>query len=248
MDNIFTDTIEQQLSFLQDFFVVFVPGFRYKMTSNGSNFLNQRLLLDSAGISYEMIDIHETGFVEDNAKIVADRLQELSKLHNNMIVISVSKGGLETAIALGMMSSPQNIPSVKAWINVGGILKGTPVADAWRPLRKRMWLSTGLFFAGIKVNVKGLTADLSYKRCKEKYKTLKIPAEITTVNLVATPLSRQGKKKKNLSPNDGFSPLADTITEDGVVVMEIGVDHFFREIDLNIRMAALLHYIVNQLN
>ena len=247
-DTLSTKHLEHSLSFLKDYFIVFVPGFRYKHAVNGSDFLHQRLLLDSTGISYEMIDIHETGLVEDNAIIIAHRLQELSELHSNIIVISVSKGGLETAIALGMFSNPEYISSVKAWINVCGILKGTPIADYWgRPL-KRFWLSWGLFWARIKVNLNGLLTDLSYKQGKEKYQSLKIPSEINTINLIAAPLARQEKNTLFTSPNDGFSPLADAITEDGLVAIEMDLDHFFNGVDLNVRMVVLLRYIVNQLN
>ena len=235
---------EGSLSFLQNHFIVFIPGFRYKHIHNGANFIDQRLMLDSAGISYEMIDIEEAGLVEDNTKIIVNRLQELNKLHHNIIVISVSKGGLETAIAFEMLATSQNYHSVKAWINVGGILKGTPVADRWARPFMRFWLANGLFWKGIKVNLKGLLNDMSYKLGKEKYKSIKIPPTINTINLIAVPLLQQQKKSIFSSPNDGFSPLADAITEDGLVVVEMGVNHFFKGVDLNSRMMVLLQYIV----
>jgi len=105
-----------------------------------------------------------------------------------------------------------------------------------------------LFFAGIrKIDVKGLTNDLSYNHRKEKYQNIIIPTELTTINLLGIPLGQE-KKRKNPTPNDGFSPLADAITDDGIVVVEMGVDHFFKGVDLNCRMAALLKYIVEHQN
>jgi hypothetical protein len=239
--------IELSMSFKQDFFIVFVPGFRYRHIHNGSDFCDQRLLLDSIGVPYEMIDINETGLVEGNAQIIADRLQELNQIHRNIIIISVSKGGLETAMALGKYATPQNISSVKGWINVCGILKGTPVADYWAKPFKRFLMGSGLFWAGIKVDLKGLLTDLSYETGKEKYKHLKIPPEINTVSLIATPLARQKANKYFTSPNDGFSPLVDEITEDGLVIIEMGLNHFFENVDLNIRMIILLNYLVTQI-
>jgi hypothetical protein len=174
-------------------------------------------------------------------------MQELNKLHENIIVISVSKGGLETAIALERLAAAQKHSSIKAWINVGGTLKGTPVADVWsRPL-KRFWMSCGLFFIGQKVELKALLNDLSYKRCKEKYGAIKIPSEIMTVNLIGAPL-RQGEETIIRVPNDGFSPLPDAITKDGLVVVEMESDHFLKNMNLNSRMVVLLRYIVNHLN
>jgi len=232
----------RQLSFLQNYYIVFVPGLMYKNAKNGSNFLNQRRLLDSIGIRNEMINIDEIGFVEDNAEIIAHRLRELSIYHDNIILVSVSKGSLETAIALEKISNHQEFSFVKAWVNVGGILRGTPIADYWAPLYHRTWMSCGLFFIGKRIELKAILFNLSYKRCKEKYKTFKIPAEITVVNLIGVPLGRQ-KKPKIYAPNDGFSPLPDAIFEEGIVIIEPGVDHFFKGIDLNKRMIAILYYI-----
>jgi hypothetical protein len=236
------------LSFLQDYFIAFVPGFRYEHIDNGGDFLRQRILFDSAGINYEMIKIEGVGRVGRNAEIIANRLKELSELHNKIIVISVSKGGLETAIALGELVDFQSISSVKAWINVGGILKGTPVADRWAKPFMRFWISCGLFWANIKVDLKGLLTDMSYKQGKDRYNALNIPPEIYTVNLIAASLGQEQKKKTVFtSPNDSFSPLADAITEKGVVVVEVGNDHYFRDVDLNTRMVALLRYTVTQI-
>jgi len=235
---------EHSLSFLQDYFIVFVPGFRYLHVDNGGNFLDQRLLFDVAGISYEMIMIEETGLVEDNANIIVNRMKELTAVHKQIIIISVSKGGLETAIALDRLSNSQHLSSIKAWINVGGILKGTPVADRWARPFMRFWLASGLFWKRIKVDLKGLLTDLSYEQGKERYSYIKIPPSIKTINLVAVPLRQQAKRSVFTSPNDGFSYLADTITEGGIAVFEMGVDHFFQGVDLNNRMVALLKYIV----
>ena len=235
---------ERCLLFLQNYFIVFVPGFRYRHIHNGGNFYDQRLMLDSAGIPYEMIDIEETGLVEDNAELIVNRLQELNQIHNNIIIISVSKGGLETAIALEKLSNSQNLSSTIAWINVGGILRGTPIADHWAKPFKRYWLSKGLRWKRIKVNLKGLLNDMSHELGKERYQSVKIPPSIDTINLIAVPLLRQEKKSVFTSPNDGFSPLTDAITDDGSVVVEMGVDHFFKGIDMNSRMVAILQYIV----
>jgi len=169
LDNFKNEKIEQHLSFLKNYFIVFVPGFRYKHINNGGNFLNQRRLFDSVGICYEMIEIEEAGLVDNNAKIISNRLRELNSLHDSILIISVSKSGLETAIALENMNGSNDISSVKGWINVGGILRGTPVADMWYPPFRRFWMSCGLFFIRKSLNLKALLSDLSYNRCKEKY-------------------------------------------------------------------------------
>ena len=248
IDTLSLENNKYDLTFLQDYFIAFVPGFRYEYIDNGGDFLQQRILLDSAGIEYEMINIEGIGRVNRNAEIIADRLQELSKIHSNIIVISVSKGGMETAIALGELIQPQNLSAIKAWINVGGILKGTPIADRWAKPFMRFWMACGLIVANIKVDLKGLLIDMSYELGKDRYKSFNIPPEIYTINLIAASFGKEQEKKCVFtSPNDSFSPLADAITENGVVVVEIGLDHYFKDIDLNSRMVALLNYIVRQL-
>ena len=248
IDTLSLEKAINSLTFLKDYFIAFVPGFRYEHIDNGGNFLQQRLLFDSAGIEYELIQIDGTGRVQPNAEIVANRLYELNKIHQNIIIISVSKGGLETAIALAELLDLNNASSIKAWLNVGGILKGTPVADRWSRPVMRFWMACGLFMVRIKVELKGLLNEMSYELGKERYNSFDIPSHIYTVNLIAASLGKeQPKKNVFTSPNDSFSHLTDAITEEGVVVVEMGKDHYFREVDLNVRMVALLHYIVKQL-
>ena len=238
-------------SFLQDYFIAFVPGFRYQHMDNGGDFLPQRRLLDSAGIPFEIINIEDVGLPSVNAQIVASRLQELNNIHSNIIVISVSKGGLETAIALGKLAPPDNLSSVKAWINVGGILKGSPIADHWGKPFMRFIMSNGLFWkrfwtsSDLRADVGGLTREMSYVNGVKKYNEWSIPNQIKTISLIAAPLAREKVNRLFSAPNDGFSYLPDAMTENCAVVMEMGLNHFFNDVDLNVRMAVLLRYIVN---
>ena len=246
LDNIDTSDLCTQLAELADFYVVFIPGFKYE--GNVGGFLRQRQLFDAAKMPYQMIDIDEVGLIDDNAAMIAERLKEINTLYHNIIIISVSKGGLETAIALGKLLKPEDITQVKAWINVCGILKGSPVADYWSAPLRKAFVSCGMFFIGKKnANITGLLNDMSYVKCKEKYENLTTPSDIYTVNVVALSLGRK-KKSIMLQPNDGLSPLLDSITEHGVVVVEAGTNHLFENVNLNVRMVATLQHIANHLN
>jgi hypothetical protein len=246
LDTIDVSDLYAQLAQLEDFYVVFIPGFRYK--GNVGNFLQQRQLLEIAKIPYEMIMIDEVGLVDNNAAMIAERLKEIDKLYQNIIIISVSKGSLETEIALGKLLKPEDITKIGAWINVCGILKGTPIADYWSAPLRKSFLSCGVFFMGKKnININGLLNDMSYTQCKEKYKDIVIPPDIYTINLISTPLGRK-KKSTMLQPNDGFSPLLDSITKNGVVIVEVGTNHLFENVNLNTRMVALLQHIANHIS
>jgi hypothetical protein len=234
------------LDFLKNYHIVFIPGFNYE--ENKGSFLEQSELLDSANISNEIIATQPLGLIEDNAKIVADSLRAINKRHNNIILVSISKGGTETGIALSRLLLPEDITSVKGWLNASGILKGTPVADYWMQPFKKMWIGLGLLFAGKgNLNLKEMMTDLSYEN--RKHEIVKIPEKIYTVNFVVTSLGQNSNRIIMQVPNDGYSPLLDEITEGGVTIMEIGngLNHTLQNLDVNISLAAMLCHIVEHI-
>ncbi|GHT28420.1 hypothetical protein FACS189432_06340 [Bacteroidia bacterium] len=113
IDTLFPLELERELSFLKDFYIVFVPAFNYE--SNIGNFWEQRELLDAAKIPNEIIKTQQWGLVEENAKLIAGKLEEISKQHRNLIVVSVSKGGLETSLAWEKIQNPDALSAIKAW-------------------------------------------------------------------------------------------------------------------------------------
>jgi len=88
-------------------YVAFVPGLDYNDTTNGGNFARQRRLLTAGGVRNELILTDDWGLTDANAEVVAKRLMELSVVHKKIIVVSASKGGLETAVALGRVMDPE---------------------------------------------------------------------------------------------------------------------------------------------
>jgi len=246
IDTLSSSNLEQSLSFLQDFYVVFVPAFNYE--SNAGNFWQQRALLAAAKIPHEIIKTQQWGLVEENANLIAKQLQDLSQNYSNIIVVSVSKGGLEAALALDKITNPETLNSIKAWINVSGILKGSPAADHWQQPGRKLWLRCGLFFARKwKVPLTQLLNDLSYNRRKQTAQELNIPKSIYIINLIAGKLKSLKDRAKVLLPSDGYSPLLDEIVKDGDVVFEMNANHTYKGVDLNVRMVVLLRYIVSQL-
>jgi ethanolamine utilization protein EutP (predicted NTPase) len=230
---------------LKSYLIVFVPGLAYKQdTTTGANFARQRRLLTSIGIHHELIEVGEWDLVEDNAKIVADRLKILSTTNSKIIVVSASKGGLETAIALGKILPSDALTAVKSWINVGGILRGSPIADHYLCAPK-CWLAEFMLWTkGKKIN---LVRDISYQHRKESFNALQFPAHIKIINFMGAPLATQIDKRiksrycsmKKLGPNDGLTPLADEIVTNGITVSALGLDHYFRDNDIDKKTLAL---------
>ncbi len=86
----------------------------------------------------------------------------------NLSVIEIYDEGT----ILDEMLKPEELTSVKAWINVCGVLKGTPVADYLNTPFRRVGLHFAKWFIGKpKIKVNALLDDLSYEHCKSaKYK------------------------------------------------------------------------------
>ena len=244
-ENQSSNSNKKELEKLKEYIVVFVPGLAYKQdTTTGADFARQRRLLTSNGISNEMIEIGEWDLADDNAKLIANRLKVLSEQNEKIILVSASKGGLETAIALGKILRPEETKSIKSWINVGGILRGSPIADNYLTFPKCWFAEIMLWSKGKKINV---VQDMSYKSRKESFEQLQFPENIKIINFVGAPLATKiGKEIKSrycsmikFGPNDGLTPLVDETIENGITVSEIGLDHYFRDDNIDKKTLAL---------
>lgn len=229
---------------LKDFHVAFVPGLDYNDTSNGGDFARQRRLLSAHGISNELILTDAWGLTDANAVVVADRLRALSKTHQRIIVVSASKGGLETAVALGRELKAEECSSIKAWVSVGGILKGSPVADTYLCWPKCWVAEIGLMTVGQKIS---LVEDVSYAKRGSGFNDLVFPEQLMRVHFIGAPLSAQVEKRirsnycsiSAFGPNDGITPLADEVSDGGIIVSELGLDHYYRSPDIDKKTIAL---------
>ena len=244
------DNLKQQLTPLKYFYVVFVPGLNYNDTTNGGDFARQRTLLSASSIKNELIKTGNWGLTDDNAAIVANRLKELSPLHEKIIVVSASKGGLDVAVALGKIFKPEETKSIKAWVSVGGPLHGSPVADTYLCWPKYWIAKIGLMTVGQNIS---LVKDVSYKKRAEEFNHLVFPDNIKIVHFVGAPLATQIHKRikanycsiKKLGPNDGITPLADEITDNGIIISEIGLDHYYRSPGIDKKTLALALVVAN---
>lgn len=233
-----------QLAPLKDYYVAFVPGLDYHDSTNGGNFARQRRLLDRGGIQNELIQTNSWGLTDENAALIAKRLNELSALHSSILLVSASKGGLEVAVALGKLMSPGETKAIKAWVSVGGILNGSPVADTYLCWPKCWVAEIGLLTVGQKIN---LVKDVSYRKRTEDFQGLQFPENVKRIHFVGAPLATQIDKRirgnycsiKKFGPNDGITPLADEITDGGIIVSELGFDHYFRHPEIDKKTIAL---------
>ena len=237
----------------QSYFIAFVPGYAYKKDrTTGADFGAQRAILNAKGFRTVLVETDELGSVEGNAAIVADRLNRLAEREDRVIVVSASKGGPEVAHALSEGLSKDTVTRVKAWISVGGILRGSPYADRFLTWPRRWLAAIGLAFSGLPSSI---LSDLSTGVRRPAFDRLQLPPGILTLQYVGAPLSGQVSKStrgrykalRPQGPNDGLTLLSDELVEGGVVVTEIGLDHYFRDPAIDLKTLALTYVVLDQL-
>lgn len=236
--------INELVGRLANFHILFIPGLAYKLdTTTGADFSKQRKLLDSFRISNELIQTDELGFSDDNAKIIKNVVKSYNK-NKKIILVSASKGGLETAIYLGNLKDKKEISKIYSWINVGGILKGTIISEEHCKFPKSVIPITLL---NLKGKTSELIGDIHYNKRSISYNTLKFPKKIKIIHFQGLPFLAQvqPKIKDNYSilakygPNDGLTTITDSISPKGNIIIEIGLDHYFMDSDIDKKSIAL---------
>ena len=233
--------------------IVFVPGYAYRSNlANGADFRRQRALLTELGFVPGFIETEELGSVEVNAEIVTRELRALTDEHDSIVIVSTSKGGPEVAMALGALASEPRVRSIKAWISVGGLLRGSPYADRYTG-GLRGWV------AKLMLRRRGQPPDiienLSTIARRPAFDRLALPPNMLMLQYVGAPLSghigdetrSRYRMLRRLGPNDGLTLLADELIAGGFVVTEVGLDHYFRAPDIDIRTVALTYAVLEEL-
>jgi hypothetical protein len=237
----------------RSYLLAFVPGYAYKKDqTTGADFARQRHVMRQEGFHTMLIETDELGSVEENAAMVADALVRLAEQHTKVILVSASKGGPEVALALGERLPAEALGHVQAWISVGGLLRGSPYADRWLQWPK-CWLARLVFaFQGLRPSV---ISNLSTAVRSATFARLSFPAHLLTLQYVGVPLSGHiGKSTSGrysalqpLGPNDGLTLLADELVPGGIVVTDIGLDHYYRDPLIDLKTLALAYVVFEEL-
>lgn len=237
----------------KSYLFAFVPGYAYKKDrTTGADFARQRQIMSQQGFQTALIETNEQGSVEENAASVLDKLLRLAQRHDKIVLVSASKGGPEAALALGELLPAEALGPVRAWISVGGILRGSPYADQalWWPKR---WFAELVFaIQGLRPNV---IRNLSTVVRRPVFGRLRFPPHILKLQYVGVPLSghigksTRGRYKalRPLGPNDGLTLLADELVPDGIVVTDVGLDHYYRDPAIQLKTLALAYVVLEKL-
>jgi hypothetical protein len=229
---------------------LFAPSWLYKTNPyTGADFAKIRKLLDELGLHTQLIDTEESGAVETNARIIAEELFRLQSLDKQIILISASKSGPEVAQALGELLPAEQTSHIKAWLNIGGVLRGSPVADAL--LRWPTSWNVRSHFSSKGWDITGLES-VTTKRSQQRFQRLTFPAHLLIINYIGIPLSgniNEGGwkgylKLRKKGPNDGRTLILDAIVPGGIIIPQLGFDHYFRDPDMEFKVAALLQTLL----
>jgi hypothetical protein len=222
-----------------------VPGWRYRTDpATGADLAQVRAVLERLGLEARLALIEENDTVEENAAALAADIERLAPGGRRLVLVSTSKGGPETHLALDRLRRADRAGHVAAWVNIGGLLQGTAIADYWDTW-PRSWLAAiGFALRGHHTRaIPSMTTAASRARAAG----LELPPHVLVVNLLAVPREREltDWTRRNYAilaehgPNDGLTLLADAIVPEGITVAELGFDHFFRTPDLDARIAAM---------
>jgi hypothetical protein len=239
---------------LNGYGILFIPGFHYLSDpTSGADFAGQRQLMHQLGLDVQLAAIEEDGTIEKNAAIIARIVRAESRSHPKLILVSTSKGGPETALALGKILQPSETISVKAWLSVGGLVHGTFLADrvmSW----PKSWIARVLFSAQ-KIDFRSLPG-LTTRASRTRMEGIRLPPHILVLQYVAAPLSGdiandvKGRYTylRQYGPNDGLTLLADELLPHGITVLEPGLDHFYRDPEINLKSLAIANLVAQELN
>ena len=234
--------------------VVIVPGAFYKMYPRSG--ADGRVMREAAarfGIDTEIVPLPDFSSLGENARLICTWLSAHADDGRPIVLISLSKGGGDIKCALARDDAAQAFRHVAMWINLSGILDGTPLvtwllADTWRSRWTRWYLKRRGY------------SDLSILRGLHRGNgsllsgALNLPAHMRAIHVVGFPLSmhatnalarRNRVRLTPYGPNDGAGIiLADACRWPGRLYPLWSADHYLRAKDRALPRvsAALLRY------
>lgn len=233
--------------------LVVVPGAFYREHPNtgadGRLFREQAELL---GCSTGIIPVHSTGTLQQNSAIICDWL--LQHPEQPVILASLSKGGADIKMALARPEAARAFRRVVAWINLCGMLNGTPMAE---------WLlswNVGAVLNRLYYRLRGwdlsFIRDLQYGPGFALDFALNLPSHVRLISIVGFPLRKHlsngiarrcHRRLTALGPNDGGLVLAEVCSLPGLVYPVWGADHYLRpEFDVRQLITAVLQYLAQE--
>src|SRR5688572_28457078 len=235
--------------------VLFVPGYDYVDHGHltGADFARPRLLACQLGLDSSLVEIPSVGSVERNAQVLAAAIREHELSGKRLIVAGASSAGPAIHLALGELLAPEERASVKAWLNLAGLLQGTPIIDWIREPPQGWFLPWVASYKGYDWQE---LASMSTGRSRQRFARLQLEPGLLVVNYLGIPVSGslsrfaadQYKVLRPLGPNDGLTLLPDALAPGAPTIVALGRDHFLAEDpQIDARTVALMGLVIAML-
>lgn len=228
--------IDVDTSVISHYVVLFVPGWDYAENGHltGADFTAPRKLATAFGFENYLVALPPTGSVEESAAVLAADITRHHRAGKKILLAGASSAGPVIHLTLGEVIDKEPLGSVKAWLNLGGILQGSPLIDYLEENPQR-WLFN--FIVWFKDWEEEAILSMSTIPSRKRFSRLNIETDILVVNYLGIPLSGQlsqySRDKYPLlkaeGPNDGLTLLTDAIAPNSLTVVALGSDHFFAE-------------------
>lgn len=226
--------------------VVFVPGLFYRShPETKGDLIDAERVVRSLGVVTTRVETLDAGTVEENAAIIADFITKYDGHGAQLVLVSASKGGPEVALALSKLAGKDQ-SRIAAWVSIGGVLRGSPLADDWLEAPKSWlaWMVSTLIGASPDL-VESLGTRWSEQRLADA--EARLPTHLLVVHYVGVPLSgtvtaevrSEYARLALLGPNDGITLLCDELLPRGRVIVDLGLDHRFSDPRIAEKAAAL---------
>lgn len=232
--------------------ILFVPGWHYVENGHvtGADFAEPRELAARMGFENYLVPLPQTGSVEESANVLAAAIVQHSRSGKKIILAGASSAGPVIHLTLGELLGENELKSISAWLNIGGILQGTPFIDYFEK-RPQRWLFNA--YVRLKGFDKQAILSMSTAPSRRRFARLQLAPGIVVINYMGIPLSGQlGQYSKtgyrmlrSDGPNDGLALLSDEIAPGSLTVVALGNDHFFAEDpEIDRKTVALMKLIV----
>jgi hypothetical protein len=208
------------------------------------------------GCRAELIPTESTGTLAENGQRICEWLarRRAANPSERIILASLSKGGSDIKAALRRSEAREAFAGVAAWLNLSGVLSGSPMVAWLRARRLHHWITRlafrlrGLSFVPIDELDRGPGTPLSGE--------LRLPEHLLMISVVGFPLSAHLATRRTRAfhrriaasgPNDGVIALADLCQQPGLIFPVWGADHYLRPgYELRHLAAALTHYVAEE--
>jgi hypothetical protein len=229
-----------------------VPGaFHVEKMDTGADGRRLRAIASGLGYQVSIVPTESFGSIRQNAQIICDWLR---RQPTQTILVCLSKGSAEVKYALASDDLWCAFQQVRAWINVSGMLNGTPLVQ-WLSTQRLRTLGVRLFF-GWRGYQYGVLDELRIGKGTLLDFDPPLPPGMRIINVVGFPVRshltspmarRQYKRILACGPSDGGGILlADACRFPGVLYPVWGADHYLRpEWDISPLIGKILKYAVS---